>query len=503
MEFGGLLNFAAIGAALGFVASAWSKIKDVFHRIVGLFIISVEVDDNLSEYFRGYLMANCARWGNFERNYTSCWDFVRTKRRWGSIASERFGWTNMILWRGWSPIYFSVSKPQAPTAKGGGDSPGTPPAEFAFKLHFLRYTIDIDKMAADAAEWHNNMQWKISDSIADATHTGLVYSAQRFFVKRVPESKGNNHSSGKYNNLSIWRSGNYRPIGRNIDEIGWKMPEDQKALDRLIFPPHVVEILNEVKRWSQSRDWYIRRNIPWKKGLLMFGQPGTGKSVLAKSFAQDLDMPLFVYDLSMLDNARLVEEWRVMRAYSPCIALIEDFDGVFHGRENISKRDFGSMFSMLPRRMQKKESPFTNTADPNEKEDYRSHGLLTFDCLLNVLDGVDDNEGVFTIITTNKIEHIDEAIGRPVEVDGKMKFISSRPGRIDKAIELTYMTNECKAEMARRIFIGLPDALEEMLTWIKENPDAKQTPAQWQEACAELALARFWSGKDAQPAATV
>ena len=77
---------------------------------------------------------------------------------------------------------------------------------------------------------------------------------------------------------------------------------------------------------------------------------------------------------------------------------------------------------------------------------------LTFDCLLNCLDGVERADGVFTIISTNDIGKVDPALGQPRKLpDGGLEFISTRPGRIDKAVELTYMELADKKRMAKRI----------------------------------------------------
>lgn len=63
--------------------------------------------------------------------------------------------------------------------------------------------------------------------------------------------------------------------------------------------------------------------------------PGTGKTAIARAIAEDLDMPLFVYALGQLLNEELEKSWAEIQAHIPCIALFEDFDNVFEGRQNI------------------------------------------------------------------------------------------------------------------------------------------------------------------------
>jgi hypothetical protein len=74
-----------------------------------------------------------------------------------------------------------------------------------------------------------------------------------------------------------------------------------------------------------------------------------------------------------------------------------------------------------------------------------------------------------------------------------------RPGRIDKAIELGYMDNEDKKKLARRIFFDDDHGYLLMVERIEQAPDRKETPAQFQEACAQLALALLWDDRKRPP----
>src|SRR4029450_11716287 len=77
--------------------------------------------------------------------------------------------------------------------------------------------------------------------------------------------------------------------------------------------------------------------------------------------------------------------------------------------------------------------------------------------------------------------------------DGTTEFISTRPGRIDKAVELTYMEAEDKKRMARRILGEYEQAHAEMLAFIDRYADLQETPAQFQERCGQIALKNFWN----------
>jgi hypothetical protein len=196
-------------------------------------------------------------------------------------------------------------------------------------------------------------------------------------------------------------------------------------------------------------------------------------------------MPIYVFNLAEMSNLELIRSWCDMQVNVPCIALIEDIDNVFHGRENVARKN-GTLPFLLPRKKDEDSdrvrAPFTP---------------LTFDCLLNCLDGVERADGIFTIITTNDISKVDPALGQPRKLpDGATEFISTRPGRIDKAVELTYMEPADKKRMAQRILGEYPAQQQAMLEFIDKYPALDETPAQFQERCGQIALACFW--KDQQ-----
>jgi len=135
----------------------------------------------------------------------------------------------------------------------------------------------------------------------------------------------------------------------------------------------------------------------------------------------------------------------------------------------------------------------------NDNQNRSMMSPLTFDCLLNCLDGVERSDGIFTIVTTNDITKIDPALGQPRKLpDGSTEFISTRPGRVDKAVELGYMETNDKKKMAHRILEAYERPYLEMLEFIEKYPDLQETPAQFQERCAQVALKCFWNEKFAE-----
>jgi hypothetical protein len=469
------VGLLAGGAALGLLASMWGKIKGVMWRAVGLFVQRVEIPTEAGhDAMVAFLISKYKRSRNYDRMYGASWEYQRDGR-YGLVPYEQFGNRTLILWNGWFPFLFSNQvENKAASGKPGNNDSSSGGTKIYSVLTFIRGTVDVEKMLREACTARNNISWANEDE-QNATRN-------RFCIHYVPNRSGKeNEWGGSSDGLAWYQQGSYRLLAHTPDQLGKARVGNGPALDNLIFPQRVKDLIKEIELWRKSKDWYAEKGIAWKRGMLLYGPPGTGKTALARAFAEDLNMPIYVYNLAEMGNHELVKCWTEMQTNTPCIALIEDIDNVFHGRENVVRRP--GLFPMM-------------MDDKKDGGDDKGRGMiapLTFDCLLNVLDGVERADGIFTIVTTNDLSKIDPALGQPRKLpDGTTEFISTRPGRIDKAVELTYMEAGDKKRMACRILGAYEAELLAMLEYIDENPDQPETPAQFQERCAQIALKCFW-----------
>jgi len=148
--------------------------------------------------------------------------------------------------------------------------------------------------------------------------------------------------------------------------------------------------------------WHTNRGIPHRKGYLLYGPPGTGKSSLCLSLAGCFDLDIYILNISAADDRSLAA--LLAELPSRCVLLLEDVDAVGVARPRQGETDIS----------QAKED-VTRGAP-------RSQGKLSLSDLLNALDGVSAQEGRLLMMTTNHMDHLDQAL--------------IRAGRVDKKIEL-------------------------------------------------------------------
>jgi len=160
----------------------------------------------------------------------------------------------------------------------------------------------------------------------------------------------------------------------------------------------IQEIKESVELPLTHPEYYEEMGIRAPKGVILFGEPGTGKTLLAKAVANSTSATFLRIVGSELiqkysgDGPKLVRElFRVAEEHAPSIVFIDEIDAV--GTKRYDSTSGG------------------------EKEIQRT--MLE---LLNQLDGFDTRGDVKVIMATNKIESLDTALIRPGRIDRKIEF---------------------------------------------------------------------------------
>lgn len=196
-----------------------------------------------------------------------------------------------------------------------------------------------------------------------------------------------------------------RPSFKMLDKFDeWERLDylPPRDLDSVILPPGQAERLAaDVGRWLGAEQEYLRRCIPWHRGHLYEGGPGTGKTSVARAIASHFAMD--VWYLPLADVKRDGDLLRVVTQVSPrSMLLLEDAD-VFHAA---TRRD-----------------------DENG---------ATLSGLLNALDGIATPHGLFTVLTSNRPGVLDDAVVRAGRVDLTEHFSLAGPAEAGRLIGRYY-----------------------------------------------------------------
>ncbi len=198
-------------------------------------------------------------------------------------------------------------------------------------------------------------------------------------------------------NICMWDASgldfNERPRGLKWDEIVVEEPLREEFMKCL----HMM----------QNPESYRENSLPVKRGLVLAGPPGVGKTVHLECLVTEVcaaKLPVFQIS-NRINPSSLSEIYELAEEVGPALVVLEDIDTVTAKRTDDMYDTYGHSGNV---------------------------GMLN--ALLTVLDGTEQRDGVITVATTNHPQALDRAL-------------ASRPGRFDRTFSFGYPKPESRLKI--------------------------------------------------------
>ena len=205
--------------------------------------------------------------------------------------------------------------------------------------------------------------------------------------------------------------------------------------DDILLPEKVKRaVQTHVQGFLANRDRLRALGVKARRGLILEGRPGTGKTLLGKVLADTLGVSFLWVTPRHVESPRSFDYiLRLARFVAPTVVFLEDLD----------------LFA----------------------EDRRGKGWMGLGELMNQLDGAVENQDVITIATTNRLEVVEDAL-------------RNRPGRFDRVLTIDALDEPCRRWLIEKLLAKAKVASEDMSYLVSSTED--YTGAQLEELANTL-----------------
>ncbi len=173
--------------------------------------------------------------------------------------------------------------------------------------------------------------------------------------------------------------------GQDASSMHWSREEQPaREMTQLAYSREIQSLADDAATFfaAETREWYHRHGIPYHRGYLLHGPPGTGKSSFVKALATRLRCPIYAVGSVACEDEKAFARLMRYTIGGPKIVLLEDVDCLLA-----------------------------------EKSNDKGGKAITMSTLLNELDGICPLDACIFIATTNFLEHLPQAMIRPGRMD--------------------------------------------------------------------------------------
>lgn len=221
------------------------------------------------------------------------------------------------------------------------------------------------------------------------------------------------------NDIKKWIDDNNYYRGQKIGADGRFLNVSTYQWDDIVLETHIKDnVFDDVVGFLNHAELYRINNLPFKRGLILYGKPGCGKTLLGKVIANQIQSSFIWVTAAQASSAEFIKElFALAREIAPTVLFFEDVD----------------MY----------------TVD-------RGHGVFNAKVgeLLAQMDGMEENNGLIVVATTNRLDVIEKAL-------------AERPSRFDRRYCLDNISADTtkrmiakKLENANLVDVSLDDIAE-------------------------------------------
>jgi len=320
----------------------------------------------------------------------------------------------ILVWLSKQPSWGTTRDVQISTRSHGGNSPAVvldgeddnaneffktsrkisylPSASLTYSLWYQHRWLTITRIQEQAGiygEKENTLYIRILTRNHKVLKS-LLQEARRFYM------------AGQEHNMCVY-------VSDSMNHWNHVACRAKRSMNSIVLDPGIKDVLvGDARDFLNNKSWYAERGIPFRRGYLLYGAPGSGKTSMIHCMAGELGLDVYIISLSRagLDDSSLSE--LVNALPERCIALMEDIDAAFtHGVNRTEDAPPGAGATKP-----------TTSGTPA----VASTSKLSLSGLLNALDGVGAQEGRILFATTNKYSALDAALCRPGRMDLHVEF---------------------------------------------------------------------------------
>jgi len=185
--------------------------------------------------------------------------------------------------------------------------------------------------------------------------------------------------------------------------------------------PNKNEIIDKINFFLNNKEWYYKKGIPYNLGILLYGEPGCGKTRFIKQLLNHTGR--HAIDIKLNDNfdfnllKRIINEESIGENYiipqNKRIIIFEDIDAMttILKDRNLVEKEKDELKKLIK-----------NSEDNKGEISLNNNNNNNLSYFLNIIDGLNECSGRIIIMTTNCIDYLDKAIIRPGRIDMKLEF---------------------------------------------------------------------------------